>query len=197
MKWSSMMTEKQELHEKGLELISFFCDQNNLPNPKVTVSPLKDWFVGSCAYYRASTGISICLETCSAPGTELQVRNWNWPGNTTDRTPYGVLCHELGHHVDVLAGKHKFKYSSEVSAILREDSGEKPISGYAPNDAEWFAEMFRLFVTNSQLLKLLRPRTYDLFERRWMPVSATPWEAALAPGCPDRILHNLKMKVLQ
>lgn len=34
------------------------------------------------------------------------------------------------------------------------------ITSYAPNAMEWFAEIFRLFVTNPDLLKLIRPKAY-------------------------------------
>lgn len=46
-----------------------------------------------------------------------------------------------------------------------EESGELPITSYAPNPAEWFAEIFRLFVTNHGLLKQLRPKTYNILLR--------------------------------
>lgn len=44
---------------------------------------------------------------------------------------------------------------------------EEPITSYSPNVQEWFAEMFRLFVTNPDLLMMIRPMTYRDFIERW------------------------------
>ena len=54
------------------------------------------------------------------------------------------------------------------------------MTGYYPNDNEWFAEMFRLFVTNPDLLRLLRPCTHALMVARWLTVETRTWDVVLA-----------------
>lgn len=179
----------------GYHLVHRFCRVNNLEAPEVRRVPRECWLFGACAYYRPEDGIVIQLESCAQLATETWVRNWNWPGSVTDREPMGVMAHELGHHCDFLTGYKKHSYSSDYSASVREASREKPISSYCPNDAEWFAEMFRLFVTNHALLKLLRPKTHSLLCKNFEPVTHDDWSYPLGPNVPQRILENLARKV--
>lgn len=159
-----MSDVRQQLFEKGSALVARWCDANGMSTPKIIVSPNERCF-GTCAYYRNGT-IKIWVELCARPGTAG--RQWSWPGYSVDRTPYGVLCHELGHHAD-----HGLSYG------IRREADEKPLTSYAPNDAEWFAEMFRLFVTNPTLLKGLRPRTFRELHKRWVTVEHRSWRSVL------------------
>jgi hypothetical protein len=59
---------------------------------------------------------------------------------------------------------------------LYRETKEAPISGYAPNVNEWFAEIFRLFVTNPDLLRLLRPKMYERLKDRFKIVEDRPWD---------------------
>ena len=54
----------------------------------------------------------------------------------------------------------KFSYFGDYSLKLRRESGERQITSYCPNDAEWFAEIMRLFITNHALLYTIRPKTW-------------------------------------
>lgn len=170
-----------------------FCEVNKLPIPKIEAVLLDDWLVGACAYYRKDS-IKICLEECAFPCSEAQARNWNWPGSTVDREPYGVLCHELGHHADFHTGVKKWSYGSEYCVAVMEESGEPKLTNYCPNPAEWFAEMFRLFVTNHALLKVVRPVTWSILRRKWTPVSGDNWIRELGKGAPKRIIESNKKK---
>jgi hypothetical protein len=105
-----------------------------------------------------------------------------------DRTPYGVLQHELGHHVDQLLSEQKGSYGGDFSVKLRAATGEARITSYCPNDWEWFAEIFRLFVTNSDLLRELRPRTYEQIRQQYKPVRDTPWRHVLRDAPPRNII---------
>lgn len=194
-----MATDKQTLYRLGVDRIYHFCKVNVIPAPTVEQCVPDKWIVGACAYYRERIGIRICIERCAKPASEPVYRNWNWPGSTTDREPYGVLAHELGHHCDVYMG-HKLglmcrAYMSAYSMVLRQYCKEPPITSYCDNDGEWFAEMFRLFVTNHALLKLLRPRTHARLIQDWKPVSAPNWETELGSNCPARIIEVLRKKI--
>lgn len=199
MIWS---TDKKELTELGKEHLAKFCETNQLSIPPVVITPKDEWLFSVCAYYRpdickwTSPGINICLEKCQVPCVAAHFRNWSWPGSTTDREPFGVLAHELGHHVDWITSDSKGPYYGDYSIKLREKSGESPITKYCDNDAEWFAEIFRLFITNHALLKLIRPRTYELLAERWKPISNENWESVLGENVPQRVINSLRKKVL-
>lgn len=183
------------LLNRGKERIKEFCKVNNISLPKVIVQSRDSWSFSACAYYRPEV-ITICLEDCGRPASEAMSRNWSWPGSTVDRTPYGVLAHELGHHVDYLTSDKKFTYSGDYSIKLRKQSGEPPITTYCPNDGEWFAEVFRLFVTNPDLLRRIRPKTYKLLIYSLLPCSELSWKEALGKNCPERVLRSQIRKMV-
>lgn len=197
-------TNKLQLFELGCQRVYNFCDLNKLVRPAINEVKKEDWVVGSCAYYRPDTksmrkwtrpGINICLDRCGRSCNNLDTRNWSWPGSTTDRTVYGVLCHELGHHVDWLTGKRKGKYFSEYCQQVKDEAKEEGITSYAnENSAEWFAEAFRLFVTNPELLMLIRPRTYGILCLKFKPIKED-WKEVLGSNVPSKILAALRKKM--
>lgn len=183
---------KQALYLRGCSRVKWFCQANEIPIPSISTVDKEDWHFGStCAYYRSACGIVICLQQCANPCSEGQVRNWNWPGSTTDREPFGVLCHELGHHCDWTKSERKGSYYGDYGVSVMKQSGEKPITGYCPNPAEWFAEMFRLFVTNHALLRCIRPKAWELLSSQWKPVSSDDWRKELGDGVPARVIQTL------
>lgn len=168
--------DKKYLAEIGLKLAQQFCDKNKINQPTYNIiqeadDPLckKIKAVGTCGYYRnnvINVGVPLCAHNNS---------NYSWPGFISDRTPYGVIAHELGHHIDqVMTGidiyrnNHGFFFSDQIW----KNSYEKAITSYAPNKSEWFAEMFRLFVTNPSLLQTIRPLTYSALRQHFEPVIA-------------------------
>ena len=180
------MSFKQVMLDKGKELMHEFCEANALAPPHVAAHPRERWRVASaCAYYRP-TLISICPDRCSSIGAAGMA--WSYPGYKIDRTPYGVVQHELGHPVDYLRSKVKGAYGGDFSVKLREITGEEKISGYCPNDWEWFAEIFRLYVTNSDLLRIMRPRTYAKLKDIYRPVVDAPWRVVLK-SAPERTIE--------
>lgn len=183
---------KLDLLEAGKTLIAGFCERNLVELPEVRVREPKEWrFGGVCAYYRP-VHIEICPARCAHPG--VAGRSWSWPGYSTDRTPYGVLAHETGHHADMLRSKRKHGYRGDHSISVRAEVGEERLTSYCPNDGEWFAEMFRLFITNPDLLRLLRPRTFERLSRDWLPVVKAPWDEVLR-GAPQRTLDAAARKI--
>jgi hypothetical protein len=182
---------KTGLAREGIKRVKQFCIANDTPIPDVTIALRVEWCVDACAYYRPDRGINICLEKCASPCSEEELRNWNWPGSTTDREPYGVICHELGHHCDWLTGERKWTYGSEYCEKVMKESGEDPITSYCPNPAEWFAEVFRLFVTNPGLLNVLRPTAYEILTRKWRPVGTMDWRKGLGGNVPKKIIRTL------
>lgn len=187
---------KQELFDRGESLIKRFCEANHLILPKIHVIKPFEWKIRAhCAYYRP-TYIAICLERCAHIGTAGM--SWSYPGNTVDRTPYGVLAHEIGHHVDVVLGdvKHGNAYNSEFSKNVRKVSGEEKLTNYCPNDGEWFAEMMRLFITNPDLLRIIRPITFRELSKWLKPVETRPYDEVLIKA-PARTFEAVHKKILK
>lgn len=165
-------SSKSDLFEMGQAHIARWCELNAVEMPRVNPRQGTPDF-GKCAYYRDGE-IEIWVHSCAAIGRVG--RQWSYPGYVVDRTPYGVLAHELGHHVDRQHGANG-GFRSHVWRPL----DAAPLTSYCPNDNEWFAELFRLFVTNPDLFERVRPGIADLFCKEW-PTRAEgrPWGDVLA-----------------
>jgi hypothetical protein len=186
-----MSHDKVEMLRNGVHLMEMFCAVNTIGIPKVIEADPERWPFGTCAYYRNNV-TTICVRRCASIGTAGM--QWSYPGNTVDRTPYGVIQHELGHHVDMTKSSRTDRYRGDFSLSMRAESGEKPITTYCPDDGEWFAEMFRLFVTNPDLLRILRPRTHAAMLVHFTPVFGDTWRARMT-GAPERTIKATERKV--
>jgi hypothetical protein len=151
----SNFAQKDQLLQAGIAHMDRWCVLNKVIPPEVLVYKEGPPEFGVCAYYRPYA-IRIWVYSCASIGTSG--RQWSFPGYTVDRTPYGVIAHELAHHLDGAEGAAGGHFGRVWAAKTR----EAPISGYAPNYNEWFAEMFRVYVTNPDLLRRLRPKTFEL-----------------------------------
>lgn len=188
-----MSGRKLELFAAGFLHVTQFCGINDLEIPEIQVRDPDDWLVGACAYYRP-TYIAICLERCASIGFAGPA--WSYPGYTVDRTPYGVLAHEIGHHADVSRSPdRKGRYMGDFSIATRMASAEERLTEYCPNDGEWFAEMFRLFITNPDLLRLLRPKTYAILCDYFKPSEPRTWRQVLS-NAPSRTVYAAEKKIL-
>lgn len=183
-----MIRTKEILFEDGLNLIHSWCDANGVPRQTVSKMTGEPTFC-VCAYYRDNK-IFIWVHSCAAIG--LAGRCWSYPGYVVDRTPYGVLAHETGHHVEKAHGSE----GGIVAQQWRYQTWEPPITSYAPNHNEWFAEMFRLFLTNPDLLSKIRPKTYALMIERWPNrIETRPWQEVLADS--ERHIKAATNKIIQ
>jgi len=81
-----------------------------------------------------------------------------------------------------------------VAASWLRQTGEKPITSYAPNPNEWFAEIFRLWVANPDLLRKIRPKVAALLDARWKTVEPRSFEEVLAKV--PRQLQAARNKIL-
>lgn len=182
---------RQELYMVGCQAVITFCSSNELPPVILHPHSKGNWRFDACAYYRKDQ-INICVERCAHIG--YGGRAWSYPGYVVDRTPYGILAHETGHRMDFSRSGKRGPYFGDFSVALRGRTGEPPITTYAPNDAEWFAEIARLFITNPDLLRLIRPRTYKELRSQFEPVFSDSWEQRLE-GAPDRTIKAAKNKI--
>ena len=198
---------KRLLFERGKAHVASWCALNGVEPPAIVESDDPKTF-DTCAYYRDGV-VTICVDACAHVGTVG--RAWSYPGYVVDRTPYGVLCHELGHHVDEAHGREGGVVSKPSFLALCAGRVEavpgfyykaidrlkdlEPITGYHDNVLEWFAEAFRLFVTNPHLLKNLRPALYDAMKDRWTrPAEERTWPEVLAnaPRQTQAALNKIK-----
>lgn len=171
--------QKPELYVLGTHLLRAFRTANpNVEPVQIMLNPTVNHSFGVCAYYRSNT-IFLDLKACAHVGTAG--RAWSYPGYTVDRTPYGVLCHEMGHHVDHAHGRlpgvlspAAFAHADEpaVSSYPDEYTGTMRVS-------EWYAEAFRLFLTNPDLLRLVRPRTFEALRDTFVPAETRTWDQVL------------------
>ena len=78
-----------------------------------------------------------------------------------DEWPTAVI-HEMGHYVNDVLGN--FSGRTENNEIFATEASK--ISQYAmSNDREYFAEAFRLYITDPELLALLSEKSYSLVEQ--------------------------------
>jgi hypothetical protein len=166
-----MNESKLELFLRGKIAVRKFVDVNNLIPITVVEESVYDRF-GCCAYYR-NDQITIDVKACAGIGKAG--RAWSYPGYVTDRTPFGVMAHELDHHVDMAHGSKPGLISREMYHSTKEEA----ISGYSPNVNEWFAEIFRLFVTNPNLLLHIRPKMYQKLMDRYLPIETRAWDEVI------------------
>lgn len=181
---------KGELFNRGVEHVAKWCELNGVTPPSIELADRdtnhdpRDF--GTCAYYRDGV-IVINVAACAAIGRAGPA--WSYPGYIVDRTPYGVLAHELGHHVDNQHGP-----AGGVRSHLWRPLDAAPLTGYCPNDNEWFAELFRLFVTNPDLFKRVRPKICDLFFNEW-PHRAEPCDWGCVLGMSERHCRAAENKI--
>lgn len=155
-----------------------FCALNGLDLPTFINSKITYGYRG---YYQ-SRRIVVDVEG----GTILPNRNpgfgWTFPGYKADLTALGVGCHEFGHYVQDALGWKLVNSAARVAGVL----GEERVSGYEPNAGERFAECFRLFMTNPDLLRVGRPKRWAHLTTHLglKPVHDTPWREIFAHASP-------------
>lgn len=195
------MKTKGEQYSAGVKIATRFCEANGirLPEFKRLERDEKLYHLATCAFYRPYR-ITVMVEKCASLGYGGPA--WSWPGYTVDRTPYGVVQHELGHHVDEDYCNRK---GVALSQVIYAASGEPPMTGYLGTDnklktfyMEWFAEIFRLFITNPDFCRRLRPKFHAaMLKEGYSTTFDLSWDTMLYEiyDAPPRITGQAKMKL--
>lgn len=112
---------KLDLYNIGVEASKEFLDVNQLPHPvfmtyaeglQGPAPKSKVEGVARAILKRVSSGpvqgtgtglythghVFVNAPHSAAPVQKPMMRSWSWPGWKTDRTPVGVVAHEVGHH---------------------------------------------------------------------------------------------------
>lgn len=187
--------EKHEAYQEARELCDSFLERNELPQPKRYLTTPDDsrrppgrnpWSVNG--WYWNDT-IFVNVKRSKTP-VKTPGFAWSYTGFKADMTAPGILAHELGHYVkDIIDQKidrkHRAVFRKNIQAI---SEVEPNVSSYEPNADERWAEAFRLFVLNPDLLRVGRPVRYDFFlHLRLRPVNPLPWREVLANAHPKLI----------
>lgn len=168
------------LAEAGQALVQAMCQANDLAVPPMPGKPhhyMNKW--QACGLY---LGGKIYVNPAKCASLGMGGPAWSWPGYIIDRTPYGVHAHELGHHLDHVL---TVKLGTYFARLVRDESREDRLTTYCPNTGEWLAEMLRLYTTNPDLLRLVRPRTYAVLADYLLPCGKRTWQQVLHDA-PDR-----------
>jgi hypothetical protein len=153
---------KDELYDLGLEITARFVQANGMGGPRFRRMRLVDKPRGSygCGYYsELSKMVVVDADACAVPARGV-MRSWSFPGYSVDRTPVGVLAHEVGHYID-----HMWNFPSSLFDFSAPTIKREVVSSYEPNATERFAETMRLFITNPALLEHWRPERYRYLVR--------------------------------
>lgn len=166
---------KTELYKIGVDAATEFLLLNDLPLPMFVtyeaVASTPDIPARTLTFFnRATTNgavqgtgtglyydgyVFVNVPACAWPVHSPNVRSWSWPGYKADRTPIGVVAHEVGHHCEVVLGKQSGLKESHDGPLWRALLAKyhKQVSGYEPAPSEAWAESMRLFILNPALLR--------------------------------------------
>lgn len=185
---------KQELYQKALELVIDSLDFWGLPHPKefhITTPSRRRYGSGGMHFGLYSRGIVYVNVQASTQPPTTRGRVWSYPGSKTDRTAAGILCHEIGHHVVYkLAVLGRLISWKNWSPLWRDN--KQAVTGYEPTPEEGFAETFRLYLLNPELLRQARPQRFDFVQSLGLrPITETPWKRVLK-NAPEFIVTNLE-----
>lgn len=163
--------KKLSLFGLGASLSESFCRNNNIPVPEYRLQRLDSTGLYLPQTRTRKAQVLVDLEKTANPVENPGHMRWSHPGWKTDRTAFGVVLHETGHHVDRVIMEHVTKtkpirqdvhgaYASDRDEWFEAHSGKR-VSGYEPNASEAFAETMRLFIGNPDLLRRAIPSRYN------------------------------------
>ena len=179
----SKMT-KDELAERSVKHIQNFLQMNNLPVPEFVMSEYpdaKNKFQKTGHYSRKEGKVYLNAANTRNPVMKPGGMQWSYPGYKVDKTPLGVLAHEIGHHID-----HTMKFDENTFPY----KGEK-VTGYEPTVHEAIAESLRLFMLNPDLLHTIAPKRYQFFlDNGLKPTVKQSWKEVLH-GAPQAYFDQI------
>ena len=179
----SKMT-KDELAERSVKHIQNFLQMNNLPVPEFVMSEYpdaKNKFQKTGHYSRKEGKVYLNAANTRNPVMKPGGMQWSYPGYKVDKTPLGVLAHEIGHHID-----HTIKFDENSFPY----KGEK-VTGYEPTVHEAIAESLRLFMLNPDLLHTIAPKRYQFFlDNGLKPTVKQSWKDVLH-GAPQAYFDQI------
>ena len=181
--------------DAATKALEAFCAINELVPPAVVWKEGRYPQIGTmtASYSRDLQVITVYVDHAVKPvivteervceARDVQLRK-TWPCWLEDYTVLGAVCHELGHHVQLLKGWKRVDRTYYDPYIK-----ETPVSMYSRSSRpEDFAECFRLFLTNPKLLLALCPMRYAYFTKslKLQPIETRDWDDLLSDS-PQRV----------
>ncbi len=180
-----------ELAKFGQARVEVFLSKNGLPKPKELNFVENRGMCGLCTFPEDRRNrddhpvILVQPSGCAKPSRGYGMK-WSFPGYVTDRTPVGVVAHEIGHHID---------YETGFPSRSMPRSGK--VSSYEPNHLEAWAETMRLFILNPDLLRTISPDRYK-YVREVVGLRKTTNKSAVKRiadwGASDAIIERCEIK---
>lgn len=154
---------KQSNYEYGISIINEFAKENTIGVPKIIVD-------NNLKYYGLfRKHIYINMKKAKTP-VKTPGFSWSYTGYKADLTPAGIIAHEFGHFLEMIAFNHTNMPNTKIEAR---------VSSYEPNEAESWAEAMKLFILNPDLLKQGRPIRYNIISQHFTPVITDAWQIVL------------------
>ena len=157
---------KQACIDMAEKVLNSFIKKNKMKAPKLIISGKDTKYSGE--YYNKT--LYVYHKNCRSPVKVPNNWGWSYPGYKADRTPYGVIMHEMGHYI----------WENYFHPNLRKLPAKEKVSSYEPNLEERAAETFKLFIGNPDLLKVLCPNRYKLIVKAgFNPIIFDDWKTVL------------------
>lgn len=144
--WTDRMIRERKL---ALEDISKISTEVDVGRVQILYTDNPNHVSGSCGEYRNHNQVWVVPDECATRGFS----DYRWRVN---RTIQGVTLHELGHYLD-------YQYLQAPEDIF---PPETDITNYSDtNSRENFAECFRLWASNPELLEIISPEKAEFIEQ--------------------------------
>jgi hypothetical protein len=165
--------------EQLFSLCKTHCD-NFLNANKIPIVPVYNQYTQYRGFYMPGKRpyIVVNVNNTLTPRYNPTPRNQSFPNHKTDSTPIGVLAHEVGHSVDWYLRTKGIQLAKDFRKLMRI---EPQVTSYDTIAIERVAEAMRLFILNPELLRLGRPRAYDILIAHLKPTVTNNWYDAYAP----------------
>lgn len=188
----------QRLARVGRDISFAWLALNRLPLPdrlflnrESAGDMLERAWLGSHQTKNGFSRIAVAVEDCDFSGRfdTPQGMLIQAPGSFEDHTALGVLCHEVGHHVDFSLNPRAYSRSKASGFSVMLDD-EEEVSRGEYNVHESFAEAIRLFMTNPDLLRRGRPNRWEHLTRKLKlkPLHNQRWQTVLRKA--PRYIHR-------
>jgi hypothetical protein len=176
-----------------IDFLKEFSKVNNLEMPKVSISKAKNNINGCYAF--SNKEITVYYKNCRTP-VKTPGYAWSYTGYKSDLTISGILAHEYGHYIDHIRGEGNntfsdINYKKIINLILTENEiidSHKYMQPYH-HLHETIAESAKLFILNPDLLRIGRPKRYELFVNDYglKPIVTESWTEVLKNAHPKII----------
>ena len=145
---------KEELNKAVQDLANSKCSFD-YTTPDLILTDTMGAIPG-CGLYRYPNSIYIIPDECA----KRNYSDYRWRVN---RTLHGVIIHEYGHHFERMLYDEDILTESNIKNIFKP---KNDITNYSDvNYKENFAESFRVYITNPELLKAINKEKYNFFQK--------------------------------